>query len=457
MSELEQQLRDEITEQKNDYEPGEDLLARIEADGHRRLRRSDLARRATTGLAAAAAVITVVFGVTRLLADDEPDVVDVAAEGSSDADVAPPVGSDGDPDVSYILGEPDELGELPAEPVLLTGHDLQPRLLRIDGFTVLRLSPPPPEAAPAGAQHRVRHNGEFVSSGSLGGRSGFGVADDQGRFVLDGYIVELVDRNGEVIESVELPRLTIGDAETAEDADESDADEHLVLAREAVAAVQMHAARVVDEEQEPGNEATEPTPDYGAAARLFEQRLGPLDAEVARDLRSRVPLVEHTPLTEYGVGPLRAGMTLAEAEDASGRDITVDGFGELGTACWYGRVPGQPDLLLQFEPPGAAEPGFSGSVDDPADGIISRISLIELGERVTADGVRVGDAEAEAYAAYDEDLRTTGHRYLPDGHYLFHEPDTAPEHGISYFTDGETVEEIHVGLRHAIAYVEGCG
>jgi hypothetical protein len=150
-------------------------------------------------------------------------------------------------------------------------------------------------------------------------------------------------------------------------------------------------------------------------------------------------------------------MTLAEAEAVSGLDIEIDGFGELGTACWYGRVPGQPDLLLQFEPPGAAEPGFAGSVDDPADGIISRMSLIDPGDRATADRVRVGDSEADTYGAYGEELRTTGHKYLPDGHYLFHEPDAAPDHGISYFTDGEVVDEIHVGLRHAIAYVEGCG
>ncbi|MDY7099607.1 MAG: hypothetical protein S0880_00330 [Actinomycetota bacterium] len=539
---LAERLRDAVEADAADYTPGTDLLDRIETTGTRHLRAHRLRRRAGGGLAAAAAVVAVVFGVTRLVADDDPDTIDVATEGSGQTLVdptAPPATSD-------VARDAEETATAD-EPVLLAGVDLEPELVRDERGDALYLNVPGTDVAPEAAQLRTRRYGEVQgtattpgTTGSTRFASGIAESDGEGFFVLDGYVAELVDSDGQVVESVELPRLTLGDPAEAASVDIDGVGARLIIFEGRViargtapnpgfadlpwegATLTFYAGEEllerfaladarpwqldVDDLYEQGDigllraviedasgrmlydlypgvllEGTEPrnadlndvdqalrfitrsaeNPEFGDAygelARQFESRVPYLDDETARAARSQLPLVEHTPLTEYGVGPLRAGMTLAEAEAVLDVDLEISGFDDTGDLCFNAAVEGQPDLLLIVASPSRNDDDPM-PVQDPRDGIIGSIVVRNPDSgRTTADLVRVGDGEASVPEAYEEELRVSGHRTLPDGQHLFYEPRSAPDHTIAYVTDGDVVDEIHVGLRDVAGRIVRCG
>ncbi|MDY7099610.1 MAG: hypothetical protein S0880_00345 [Actinomycetota bacterium] len=199
---------------------------------------------------------------------------------------------------------------------------------------------------------------------------------------------------------------------------------------------------------------------YLDTSDALDRYLAAVEDEAARlELTSQVPLVAQTPLTPYGVGPLRAGMTLAEAEAASGLDIEDGNFVDFGGFCYFGSVDSQPDLLMILVSPDL-DPENPTPVETPEEGIIGRVGLRGVGgeptARTTPAGIGLGSTEAEVYETYGDDVRTEDHVYLEDGHYLFEEPAHAPDNGLAFFTDGETVENVYGGLRDIIGYVEGC-
>lgn len=199
---------------------------------------------------------------------------------------------------------------------------------------------------------------------------------------------------------------------------------------------------------------------YLDTSDAVDRYIGAVEDEPTRlDLTAQVPLVAATPLTLYGVGPLRAGMTLAEAEQASGLDIRDGNFVDFGGYCYFGSIESQPDLLMILVSPDR-DPEDPQPAATPEDGVIGRIGLRDAnGEpttRTTPAGVGLGSTEADVYAAYGDDARTEDHVYLEDGHYIFSEPASAPDNGLAFFTDGESVENVYGGLRDVIGYVEGC-
>lgn len=172
---------------------------------------------------------------------------------------------------------------------------------------------------------------------------------------------------------------------------------------------------------------------------------------------SGVGLDATTPLSARGLGPIEAGMTVAEARAASGLALTADGsFEDFGGFCFYVDLEGHPDLAIRAHSPG------DQPVSDPGEGVISAISVYDqdpdgVSERTTTAGIGLGATEAEVRAAHGVDVDEQPHDYVPAGAYLYVRPDDAPGFGIRYVIDERrVVTSIDVGDAGGITAPEGC-
>lgn len=134
-----------------------------------------------------------------------------------------------------------------------------------------------------------------------------------------------------------------------------------------------------------------------------------------------------------GIGAVRVGMTVAEAEQQAGITLTGERDGE----CAY----------LQ------ASRAVEGLLFMARSGRIARVDVTTMG--VPTDGdVRVGDAEARVRAVYGDALTEQPHKYVEGGHYLTVAPDAS--HRLVFETDGEKVIRYHAGRTPEVEWVEGC-
>lgn len=158
--------------------------------------------------------------------------------------------------------------------------------------------------------------------------------------------------------------------------------------------------------------------------------------------------VGESPLTIRGMGPVRVGMTVSEAEAALGSAIT-----EVSTPvgeCRYGVVADggpSPDLMILV------------SDGDFASGTIVRIELTAR-THATGSGITLGSTADEVMAAYGERIVATPHadRVGPDDLYLTFvpfDPADADYRMVMETTDG-AVTAIRGGLMPAVEWTEGC-
>lgn len=161
-----------------------------------------------------------------------------------------------------------------------------------------------------------------------------------------------------------------------------------------------------------------------------------------------------TPISFHGIGPIRAGMTVAEAENAAGRRLVVTDFEQFEGRCYFAHPEGmRDDVILTVLSPGDAP------VSDPMDGIIGRASFEEAvttSPSTTANGVGLGASPDDVRAAYaGHTISESKHHYV-DGTYLDVE---APNGDLMLrFEVGDegTVFAIHGGTPRAVTLVEGC-
>ena len=142
-------------------------------------------------------------------------------------------------------------------------------------------------------------------------------------------------------------------------------------------------------------------------------------------------------VTANGVGPLRAGMTVAEANKVVGGFSAPSG---ADPACSYANLKNAPDglaVMLQ-------------------NNKIARIE-VRSGTLPTAEGARIGDAESRINSLYSGRVTTSAHKYVTGGHYLTITPATDTTHRIVFETDGKVVTNYRAGVLPAVEYVERCG
>ena len=156
------------------------------------------------------------------------------------------------------------------------------------------------------------------------------------------------------------------------------------------------------------------------------------------------PHATHAALTEEaqanaeGLGPVKIGMTVAQAEKALGAPIAYDPNAGGGGGCRYA-WPSAGMRQIRFI---------------IARGVILRVDINDY--QITTDkGARIGDPEARIKALYGGDVVEMPHPYIPGGHDLI-VPSADNKRAILFESDGEVVLAYRVGDRKAVGWAAGC-
>jgi hypothetical protein len=147
--------------------------------------------------------------------------------------------------------------------------------------------------------------------------------------------------------------------------------------------------------------------------------------------------VVSAPVTELGIGPLRAGMTLAEARTALGTLDIRAGADTLGCDYIHSRnLPSGVNVMI-------------------VEGKVARID-VKTREVTTTEGARVGDSEQRVLSLYGKRASVGPHKYT-DGHYVTIKPTSGDTtHLIVFETNADTVTYYRAGRVPYVQYVEGC-
>lgn len=141
-----------------------------------------------------------------------------------------------------------------------------------------------------------------------------------------------------------------------------------------------------------------------------------------------------------GFGPVQVGMSVAQAQVASGTTLSPESASPNG-GCGYVKPAGGP----------------SGVSFMTTNGVIARTDVTTR-RVVTPEGVHVGSSERRVYRVYGRRVRRSRHRYVLRGHYLTILPRRTSEHGrrIVLETNGHRVTSIRAGRLPEAYYIEGC-
>lgn len=161
-------------------------------------------------------------------------------------------------------------------------------------------------------------------------------------------------------------------------------------------------------------------------------------------------LSEASPLRLDGIGPIKVGMSLAQATAAVGKPVEVNPDYVLDN-CAYARVQGGPEGL-----------SFMVLRDNAADPWrIVRVNVNDNPRLATLAGVRIGATEADVKSTYSGPGETgtiavTGHEYVEGGHYITYDVDGPQGLLLLFETDGTKVTEFRSGQQDPVGYPEGC-
>jgi hypothetical protein len=136
-----------------------------------------------------------------------------------------------------------------------------------------------------------------------------------------------------------------------------------------------------------------------------------------------------------GAGPVRFGMTLAEA-----RAAVPGGIETLG-----------PEGPCSYVVPAGAPEGLAFMV---VDDTVVRADIRRDSGVANTLGVESGDSEAEAQRLLGPSTEVTPHKYV-DGHYLT-APTGVPELWWVVATDQGVVTDVRAGRKPQVLWVEGC-
>lgn len=149
------------------------------------------------------------------------------------------------------------------------------------------------------------------------------------------------------------------------------------------------------------------------------------------------PAANH--MTEYGYGPLRAGMTYDAAIDSLKGALKTGARANLAE-CEYVTWEGGPAGLLIMV-------------------LENRIARVETRDSAitTAEGARVGDTEEHVMSLYPGRISVSPHKYT-EGHYLTVKSANAVDtlNLLVFETDKGKVTTFRGGLKPAVEFVEGC-
>jgi hypothetical protein len=138
-----------------------------------------------------------------------------------------------------------------------------------------------------------------------------------------------------------------------------------------------------------------------------------------------------------GTGPVKIGMSLSEMNAALHESFTMPEDKDE-QACFYVEHAKRPGVAFMIQE------GHVMRVDVDGSGI------------ATAEGIKIGDSESQAFKVYGNKLKVEPHHYTaPEGHYLT-VLSSNERYGIRFETDEGKIVRFYAGRRQAIALVEGC-
>lgn len=140
-----------------------------------------------------------------------------------------------------------------------------------------------------------------------------------------------------------------------------------------------------------------------------------------------------------GFGPVRVGMAVADASAALGVPLQPV-------------TPGTDECTVY-----APRTGLEGVSFLVAGGTVARVD-VSAGATPTAEGLVIGQTEAEAQDHYDGRLVVTDHDFLLGGHYLTLVPTDRADAGFRLVaeTDGRRVTALRAGRLPEVELTEGC-
>jgi hypothetical protein len=149
------------------------------------------------------------------------------------------------------------------------------------------------------------------------------------------------------------------------------------------------------------------------------------------------PAVGKWTITQTGIGPVRAGMTLTEANAKLGNILETTG--PLQPSCDYVKPATKtPDVLFMI-------------VNDHVRRIDVRDSTI-----TTENGARIGISEDSLLKLYHKRFAIGAHKYT-NGHYIVIRPEVPTDSFRIVFETGDgKVTTFRSGLEPQVEWVEGC-
>ncbi|MBC8137392.1 MAG: hypothetical protein H8F28_16045 [Fibrella sp.] len=158
------------------------------------------------------------------------------------------------------------------------------------------------------------------------------------------------------------------------------------------------------------------------------------------------PLTAQSKMAVNGIGPVRLGMTLAKAIDATQVSWKVEYAVSEGD-CRYAHPENAPKGADGY-------PTLSFMV---VDGVVVRA---EVGRRgiSTVSGVQVGDTEQKVKETYPGKIKVETHPYDDKGHYLIYTPTERKDakFRLIFETDGKVVTSYRAGRVPEVHWIEGC-
>ena len=140
------------------------------------------------------------------------------------------------------------------------------------------------------------------------------------------------------------------------------------------------------------------------------------------------------------LGPIQVGMTVAEAQQASGLTFKREANYDTDECYYVAPASGPTDVGLMV-----------------TNGVIARFDVWE-GSRTTLSGIGIGSTEAQIKQAYGNKVSVERHHYDENGHYMVYTPtdDADAQYRMIFETDGKKVIGIRTGKLPEAFYVEGC-
>lgn len=151
------------------------------------------------------------------------------------------------------------------------------------------------------------------------------------------------------------------------------------------------------------------------------------------------PRLETAVVDLRGIGAVRVGMSVWQAERVIGQKIKIVSDDRPGNNCAYASIPNQSGIDFMV-----------------IDRQIARVDISNPKVK-TVSGAKVGDSEQRIARLYGSRLKVSPHHYTK-GHYLTIVPKDASDRNyrLVFETDGKKVTTYRVGKLPEVEYIEGC-